>query len=90
MYIKHRSNATHGVVAESEAVVTGCPDLTVEEIVADPIVRALMKADRIDPAAFEALLHSIGSKAPAPRERVGVSPDAPGRTGPAPSAFAAG
>lgn len=42
-----------------------CPDATVEDIVTDPIVRALMKADRVDPTAFEALLRSRASKLPA-------------------------
>ena len=38
-----------------------CGELTVEEIVSDPIVRALMEADRVDPEAFEALLRSVAS-----------------------------
>lgn len=69
--------------------MTGCTDPTVEEIVADPIVRALMSADRVDPAAFEALLRSLASTAPAPRERRTVC-DGSGRLGPAASALSAG
>jgi hypothetical protein len=36
----------------------GYDDLTVEDVLAEPIVRDLMRADRVDPAAFEALLRS--------------------------------
>ncbi|HET6234661.1 MAG TPA: hypothetical protein VFE41_06800 [Acetobacteraceae bacterium] len=48
---------------------TQCPqerysDLTVDEIMAEPIVRELMQADRVDPAAFEALLRSIAARPP--------------------------
>ena len=35
-------------------------ELTIKEILADPITRALMKADRIDPAALEVFLRSPG------------------------------
>ena len=31
---------------------------------AEPIVRALMRADHVDPAAFEALLRSIAARSP--------------------------
>ncbi len=48
----------HCDVAEGEARMTRCPELSIEEIVTDPIVRALMSADRVDPAEFEALLRS--------------------------------
>ena len=42
----------------------GYSDLTVEEVMAEPIVRALMQADHVDPAAFEALLCSIAARSP--------------------------
>lgn len=41
-----------------------CSDLTVEEVMAEPIVRALMRADHVDPAAFEVLLRSIAARSP--------------------------
>lgn len=41
-----------------------CSDLTVEEVMAEPIVRALMRADHVDPTAFEALLRSIAARSP--------------------------
>ncbi len=31
---------------------------------AEPIVRALMRADHVDPAAFEVLLRSIAARSP--------------------------
>lgn len=33
--------------------------LTIEELLAEPMVRDLMQADRVDPAAFEALLRAL-------------------------------
>jgi hypothetical protein len=42
----------------------GYSDLTVEELVAEPIVRELMRADHVDPAAFEELLCSIAARSP--------------------------
>ena len=41
-----------------------CGHLTVEEIMAEPIVRELMRADHVDPSAFEALLCSIAARSP--------------------------
>jgi hypothetical protein len=37
-------------------------DLTVQQIMAEPIVRDLMRADHVDPAAFEALLRSVAAR----------------------------
>ncbi|TIS88767.1 hypothetical protein [Mesorhizobium sp.] len=34
-------------------------DLTIDEAVQDPMIRMLMKADRVDPGAFEAMLRSL-------------------------------
>ena len=65
-----------------------CPDLTVKEIVADPIVRALMSADRVDTAAFEALLRSVAKRLVS-RGGVAVAKES-GRSGPAPSDFQPG
>ncbi|HEX4172224.1 MAG TPA: hypothetical protein VHY82_07065 [Acetobacteraceae bacterium] len=42
----------------------GRSDLTVEEIMAEPMVRELMRADHVDPVAFEALLRSIAASPP--------------------------
>ena len=39
-------------------------NLTVEEVMAEPIVRELMRADHVDPAVFEALLRSVAAPAP--------------------------
>lgn len=36
-------------------------DLTVQQVMAEPIVRELMRADHVDPAAFEALLSSVAA-----------------------------
>jgi hypothetical protein len=38
--------------------------LTVQQVMADPIVHDLMRADHVDPAAFEALLRSVAARAP--------------------------
>lgn len=48
-------------------------DLTIDEAIRDPMIRLVMKADRVDPHALEALLRSLadkqypGSKAPPSR-----------------------
>jgi hypothetical protein len=42
----------------------GYGDLTVQQVMAEPIVRDLMRADRVDPAAFEALLRSVARRSP--------------------------
>lgn len=45
-------------------------DLTIDEVVKDPMIRMLMQADRVDPHAFETMLRSLaaaqlrGGKAP--------------------------
>ncbi|RWI18296.1 hypothetical protein [Mesorhizobium sp.] len=45
-------------------------DLTIDEVVKDPMIRMLMRADRVDPHAFETMLRSLadaqfrGCKAP--------------------------
>ena len=39
-------------------------ELTVQQVMAEPIVRDLMRADHVDPAAFEALLRSVAACAP--------------------------
>jgi hypothetical protein len=43
--------------------VQWCQELTLGEMLADPIVRALMDADRVDPAELEAALRSVASRA---------------------------
>jgi hypothetical protein len=36
-------------------------DLMIDEVVKDPMIRMLMKADRVDPRAFEAMLRSLAA-----------------------------
>jgi hypothetical protein len=45
-------------------------DLTIDEVVKDPMIRMLMKADRVDPRAFEVMLRSLA-------DRQGASRNAP-------------
>ena len=40
------------------------PQLTIEEVVADPIVCDLMDADHVDPQAFERLMRWVAAHAP--------------------------
>jgi hypothetical protein len=47
--------------------------LTVEEVMAEPIVRELMRADHVDPAAFEALLCSIAARSATRNAQSGAS-----------------
>ena len=42
----------------------GFGELTVQQLMAEPIVRDLMRADHVDPVAFEALLCSVAARAP--------------------------
>ncbi len=37
-------------------------ELTIEEVVADPIVCELMRADHVDPDALEALMRSVSAR----------------------------
>ncbi|RWO80717.1 MAG: hypothetical protein EOS18_12275 [Mesorhizobium sp.] len=34
-------------------------DLTIDEVVKDPMIRMLMQADRVDPRSFETMLRSL-------------------------------
>jgi len=36
-------------------------DLTIDEAIRDPMIRLVMKADRVDPRAFEATLRSLAA-----------------------------
>ena len=49
----------------------GYGDLTVQQVMAEPIVRDLMRADHVDPAAFEALLRSVAARAPGHSAKAG-------------------
>jgi hypothetical protein len=40
------------------------PELTIEEVVADPIVCDLMEADHVDPQAFERLMRWVAAHSP--------------------------
>jgi hypothetical protein len=43
--------------------MTACPqELTLREALADPLVRALMKADRVNPGKLEACLSAVGER----------------------------
>ena len=45
------------------------PDMTIESALSDPLIRAVMRADRIEPQAFERLLRSAArtiDRAPRP------------------------
>jgi hypothetical protein len=37
-------------------------DLTIDEAIRDPMIRLVMKADRIDPKAFERMLRSLAAE----------------------------
>jgi hypothetical protein len=59
----------------------GCSYLTVEEVMAEPMVRELMRADRVDPAAFEALLRSVAARSPGRSAQPGRRRGGPRRSG---------
>ncbi len=40
------------------------PELTIEEVVADPIVCELMQADHVDPQACETLMRWVAAQSP--------------------------
>ena len=37
-------------------------DLTIDEAIRDPMIRLVMKADRVDPQSFEAMLRSLADE----------------------------
>ncbi len=41
-------------------------DLTIEEAVRDPMIRLVMKADGVDPRAFESMLRSLAKRREVP------------------------
>jgi hypothetical protein len=43
----------------TELAMAECVEPTIQEMLADPIVRALMAADGVDPEEFETLLRSM-------------------------------
>jgi uncharacterized Fe-S cluster-containing radical SAM superfamily enzyme len=45
-----------------EAAMMGSGEPTIAEILSDPIVRAVMEADRVDPVALEAQLRSLAKQ----------------------------
>jgi hypothetical protein len=45
---------------------------TVEKIMAEPIVRELMRVDHVDPVAFEALLRSVAARSPGHAAQSGI------------------
>ena len=48
-------------------------DLTIESALADPMIQALMSADRVKPHAFEALLRGAARKIASGTSRVPLS-----------------
>ena len=46
---------------------------TISELMADPLVRSMMSADRVDPHALEAMLHSLAPRL-ATRRRPALAP----------------
>jgi hypothetical protein len=57
-----------------------CTEPTIGELLADPLTRALMKADRVDIGAFEQVLRSVASRLSASR-RVATQPIVALKTG---------
>jgi len=51
-------------MCHTSASHAGYDELTVQQLMAEPIVRDLMRADHVDPAAFEALLRSVAARPP--------------------------
>ena len=60
-------------------------DLTIDSVLADPIISALMKADRVDPVVFERLLRGkarqVSSPSRAPLVPTSLLAAAPRRAG---------
>ena len=49
------------------------PTLTFPDILSDPLVRLVMKADKVDPKVLEFQLWDIAASLPAPRKSVAES-----------------
>jgi hypothetical protein len=45
--------------SDSETSMTQCPELSINEMLNDPIVHALMASDRVNPGELQQLLRSI-------------------------------
>jgi hypothetical protein len=43
-------------------MATLCDDLSIDELLADSLVRAVMRADRVDPVALGSLLRSVAGR----------------------------
>jgi hypothetical protein len=43
-------------------MTTSRDDLTIDDLMHDPVTRALMKADRVDPSALEAMLRALAPR----------------------------
>ena len=41
--------------------MSSCRELTIDEVMADSMIRAQMNADKVDPVAFESLLRSLSA-----------------------------
>ena len=51
------------VLFSDDRIVARCPgDPDLAQILSDPLIRAVMKADRVDPCALEADLRATASK----------------------------
>ncbi len=49
-------NATMRAADRTARIAAGCRDITLNEALADPLVRAMMAADRVDPTRLAAEL----------------------------------
>jgi hypothetical protein len=56
-----QASLDHAAEGVAEAMATGLPR-GVSEVLADPIVQALMAADRVDPKGVEALVRRIAAQ----------------------------
>jgi hypothetical protein len=43
-------------------MTTSCNDLAIDDLLGDPVTRAVMKADRVDPSELEAMLRASSSR----------------------------
>jgi hypothetical protein len=49
-------------LSDGDTAISQCPEPSVDEMVDDPIVRALMAADGVDPRELRRLLQSIAAR----------------------------
>jgi hypothetical protein len=59
----------------------GANDMNIEQLLADPLVRRLMQADRVDPVQFESSLRAAGASLTARTGKAESAPVEPARSG---------